>query len=175
VTLTASPASAIAYRHGEPVRLPASFDVEKGPIELDVRAEGYVAQKLQLDGTEPSKHVDLVRAGASLAPAAGAPSPAASVAWVGPTGTGSRPITTALIVAKQSAGGCARHGGPAGSGKVRVTFTPSGVASAQVQGAPFAGTAVGRCVEGVFRSVRFVPMDSSPAPMIIPFDIPEAR
>lgn len=58
----------------------------------------------------------------------------------------------ALSAAASQAGKCKRMGGPTGTGKVQVTFAPSGrVTSATVAGAPFAGTSVGGCVAAAFR------------------------
>ena len=62
---------------------------------------------------------------------------------------------SALTGAAGAAGGCKKPGGPTGTGKVQVTFAPSGrVTSATVMGAPFAGTAVGGCVAGAFRRAK---------------------
>jgi predicted Zn finger-like uncharacterized protein len=62
---------------------------------------------------------------------------------------------SALTGAAGAAGGCKKPGGPTGTGKVQVTFAPSGrVTSATVMGAPFAGTAVGGCVAAAFRRAK---------------------
>jgi hypothetical protein len=51
--------------------------------------------------------------------------------------------------------GCKKSDGPTGSGHIKITFAPTGsVASAQVDQPPFAGTAVGGCVAGKFRSAH---------------------
>ncbi len=51
--------------------------------------------------------------------------------------------------------GCKKGDGPTGSGHVKVTFGPNGtVQSAVVDQPPFAGTAVGGCVAGKFRSAH---------------------
>jgi predicted Zn finger-like uncharacterized protein len=61
----------------------------------------------------------------------------------------------ALTQAASNAASCKKPGGPTGSGKVQVTFATSGrVTSATVTGPPFAGTAVGGCVAGVFRRAK---------------------
>jgi predicted Zn finger-like uncharacterized protein len=61
----------------------------------------------------------------------------------------------ALSSAASSAGSCKRAGGPTGSGKVLVTFAPSGrVTTANVTGGSFGGTAVGGCVASIFRAAR---------------------
>jgi hypothetical protein len=50
---------------------------------------------------------------------------------------------------------CARPGGPAGSGRVSVTFGQNGlVVSAVVDQPPYAGTPTGECIARVFRGVR---------------------
>ena len=80
--------------------------------------------------------------------------------------------TSALGGAAGSAKSCKKPDGPTGSGKVKVTFAPSGnVTSAQVQGAPFAGTSVGGCVAGVFRSARVPPFSGAPVSVTKSFNI----
>jgi predicted Zn finger-like uncharacterized protein len=80
--------------------------------------------------------------------------------------------TSALGAAAGSARSCKKPDGPTGGGKVKVTFAPSGnVTSAQVQGAPFAGTSVGGCVAGVFRGARVPPFDGSPVTVTKSFTI----
>jgi predicted Zn finger-like uncharacterized protein len=62
---------------------------------------------------------------------------------------------SALGGAAGSAGACKKPGGPTGTGKVQVTFAPSGrVTNATVMGGPFAGTAVGGCVAAAFRRAK---------------------
>lgn len=68
-----------------------------------------------------------------------------------------------LTAAANSAGSCKKAGGPTGTGKVQVTFAPSGrVTSATVQGPPFAGTPVGGCVAGIFRKAKVPPFAGNP-------------
>jgi predicted Zn finger-like uncharacterized protein len=58
--------------------------------------------------------------------------------------------------------GC-KKGDLSGSGRVVVTFAPSGNAqSAVVSGAPFEGTPTGACVAGRFRGARVPPFSGSP-------------
>jgi hypothetical protein len=62
---------------------------------------------------------------------------------------------SALSTSASQATSCKRPGGPTGTGKVQVTFAPSGrVTSATVTGSSFGGTAVGGCVASVFRRAR---------------------
>lgn len=80
--------------------------------------------------------------------------------------------TSALGAAAGAAKGCKKPDGPTGSGKVKVTFAPSGnVTSASVQGPPFAGTAVGGCVASAFRSAKVPPFDGSPVSVTKSFSI----
>ena len=70
---------------------------------------------------------------------------------------------SALGSAASQAGGCKKAGGPTGTGKVQVTFAPSGrVTSATVMGSPFAGTAVGGCVAGAFRRAKVPAFSGNP-------------
>ncbi|WP_437815853.1 protein kinase domain-containing protein [Sorangium sp. So ce1078] len=63
VALAAVPETAVGYRNGVELKLPASIDVEQGQtVTIDIRAEGYVPSTVVLDGTEPSKLVKLVEA-----------------------------------------------------------------------------------------------------------------
>lgn len=69
----------------------------------------------------------------------------------------------ALSAAAANAASCAKPGGPTGSGKVQVTFAPSGrVTSAEVISGPFGGTAVGGCVATKFRAARVPAFSGSP-------------
>jgi len=61
--------------------------------------------------------------------------------------------TVALQHAEAEALSCRQPGDPAGSARVVITFAPSGrVTSANVGGAPFAGTRTGGCIAGRFRA-----------------------
>jgi hypothetical protein len=71
--------------------------------------------------------------------------------------------SAALGAAAGAAKGCKKADGPTGTARVKVTFAPSGnVTSATVQGPPFAGTSVGGCIAGSFRSAKIPPFDGSP-------------
>jgi predicted Zn finger-like uncharacterized protein len=71
--------------------------------------------------------------------------------------------SAALSRASGAARGCKKPDGPTGSGKVRVTFAPSGnVTSATVEGPPFAGTPVGGCIASAFRGARVPPFEGAP-------------
>ncbi|WP_437976785.1 protein kinase [Sorangium sp. So ce295] len=60
VALAAVPETAVGYRNGVELKLPASIDVEQGQtVTIDIRAEGYQPSTVVLDGTEPSKLVKL--------------------------------------------------------------------------------------------------------------------
>ncbi len=69
-------------------------------------------------------------------------------------------------------GGCAKPGGPTGSGTVLVQFRGNGsVQTAQVQGSPFAGTPVGACVAGRFFGARVPAFSGSAPPLTKSFTI----
>ncbi|MBN2195055.1 MAG: zinc-ribbon domain-containing protein [Polyangiaceae bacterium] len=79
----------------------------------------------------------------------------------------------ALSSAASAATSCKRAGGPTGTGKVQVTFAPSGrVTSANVVGGAFGGTSVGSCVASAFRSARVPPFSGSPVTVSKSFTIP---
>ncbi len=80
--------------------------------------------------------------------------------------------SAALGAAAGAAKGCKKADGPTGSGKVRVTFAPSGnVTSATVQGAPFAGTSVGGCIASAFRGAHVPPFSGDPVSVTKSFSI----
>jgi len=92
------------------------------------------------------------------------PAPAETAA----AGGGSAPFdrgaaVSALSGAASAAAGCKTADGPTGSGRVSVTFAPTGrVTTAVVEGAPFAGTSVGGCVASRFRGAKVPPFAGSP-------------
>lgn len=88
------------------------------------------------------------------APAAGKPAgPAFNVAAA----------KAALNNAAAGAAGCRAPAGPNGTGKVQVTFAPSGnVTSALIVAGPFGGTPVGSCVARTFRAAKVPAFDGSP-------------
>jgi predicted Zn finger-like uncharacterized protein len=62
--------------------------------------------------------------------------------------------------AAQASSSCKSSGGPTGSGKVQVTFAPSGrVTSARVVSGPFGGSSVGGCVARTFRAAKVPAFD----------------
>lgn len=79
---------------------------------------------------------------------------------------------SALSAAASSARSCKKPDGPTGTGKVKVTFAPSGnVTSATVDGPPFAGTAVGGCIASAFRGAHVPPFDGAPVSVSKTFSI----
>ncbi len=69
--------------------------------------------------------------------------------------------SSALSTAAAGAQACKLSGGPAGPGKVRLTFVNNGTAQGASVDEPFKGTPTGNCIEGVFRATR-VPVFSGP-------------
>ena len=68
---------------------------------------------------------------------------------------------SALSAASSSAQSCKKLGGPTGTGKVQVTFAPSGRVTSATAGPPFAGTSVGGCIAGIFRKATVPPFSGS--------------
>jgi hypothetical protein len=63
--------------------------------------------------------------------------------------------TAALDAAASEASRCKKEGDPSGTATVTVTFAPTGsVASASLNGPPFAGTATGDCIASTMRRVK---------------------
>jgi serine/threonine protein kinase len=79
----------------------------------------------------------------------------------------------ALSNAASSVGACRREGGPSGAGSASVTFSPDGPVSSVSLGAPFAGTAVGACVQNAFRSAHVPAFSGSAVTLSKSFRIPE--
>ncbi len=78
----------------------------------------------------------------------------------------------ALNSAAASSGGCRAPAGPSGTGKVQVTFAPSGnVTSALIISGPFGGTPVGSCVARTFRAAKVPAFDGSPMTVAKSFTI----
>ena len=77
----------------------------------------------------------------------------------------------ALGSAAASAGSCKRADGPTGSGKVSVTFAPSGRATATSVAGELAGTEVGGCVARLFRSAKVPPFTGDPVTVSKSFTI----
>ncbi len=69
---------------------------------------------------------------------------------------------SALSSIAASAASCKKPDGPTGSGKVAVTFAPSGKATTATIEGSFAGTSVGSCVAGRFRGAKVPPFAGSP-------------
>jgi hypothetical protein len=101
---------------------------------------------------------------ADEAPAEEAPKP--------PFDTGA--AKAALAGAAGNAANCKKPDGPTGSGKVTVTFSPSGRAtSANVTEGPFGGTPVGGCIAKLFRSAKVPAFSGDPVTVSKGFTIPE--
>ncbi|WP_437952379.1 zinc-ribbon domain-containing protein [Sorangium sp. So ce296] len=145
-------------------------------------AEEPAASAAAPDQPAPSaaaeKPADKGRPSSAPAPAAAADKPAAPkpAAEPAPSGGGGEfnrgAASSALGAAAGSAKSCKKAGGPTGTGKVKVTFAPSGnVTSAEVQGAPFAGTSVGGCVARLFRGARVPAFGGGPVSVSKSFTI----
>ncbi|MGC4070879.1 MAG: zinc-ribbon domain-containing protein [Polyangiaceae bacterium] len=78
----------------------------------------------------------------------------------------------ALNVAASQASSCKKPDGPTGTGKVQVTFAPSGRATtAVIVGGSFGGTPVGGCVSNVFKRARVPAFSGNPVTVSKSFSI----
>lgn len=68
----------------------------------------------------------------------------------------------ALGAAAGSAASCRSPDGPTGSGRVTVTFAPSGRATNAIVGGAFSGTSVGGCIARIFRGARVPKFSGGP-------------
>ena len=79
----------------------------------------------------------------------------------------------ALGSAASSVAGCKQSDGPSGRGKASVTFAPNGsVVSVSLPG-KFAGTAVGSCIQGLYRRAKLQPFTGGPVTLSSSFDVPD--
>ncbi|HSQ65228.1 MAG TPA: hypothetical protein VLM85_18535 [Polyangiaceae bacterium] len=69
---------------------------------------------------------------------------------------------------------CAPPGGPHGTGRVKITFAPSGVATkAELEQGIFAQTKVGECIVGRYLGARVPPFSGGPITVEKSFDVAE--
>jgi hypothetical protein len=82
----------------------------------------------------------------------------------GPTVTSAPPFdrVAAARALGVSVASCRRGDAPSGAGHVKVTFQPSGNASAVEVDAPYAGTATGSCIAQRFRGASVPPFAGAP-------------
>jgi predicted Zn finger-like uncharacterized protein len=157
------------------------------PAEAEKRAKDALAKA---EVKEPAKaEPPKETAGATKEPTASSSSPSASP---GPakeptksttppketsSGGGGKSFDVAaakssLSAAAANASSCAQPGGPKGSGKVQVTFAPSGrVTTATIVEGPFGGTSVGGCISSTFKRARVPAFDGGPTSVAKGFKI----
>jgi predicted Zn finger-like uncharacterized protein len=102
----------------------------------------------------------------SATPAAGEPKPAAGGAEFDTASA-----KTALTAAANNASSCKEAGGPTGSGKVSITFAPSGRPTSVAVTGDLAGTTVGSCVAKLFRAARVPPFSGDPVSVSKAFSV----
>ncbi|HEX6277747.1 MAG TPA: zinc-ribbon domain-containing protein [Polyangiaceae bacterium] len=78
---------------------------------------------------------------------------------------------TALTAAAANAGSCKEAGGPTGTGKVSITFAPSGRPTSVAVTGDLAGTTVGSCVAKLFRAARVPPFSGDPVSVSKAFSV----
>lgn len=115
---------------------------------------------------------------ASPAAASKPPEPAAAAAKPEPAPPASEGLAfdkgaalAALGAAAASAGSCKTPDGPTGTGKVSVTFAPSGRATATSVAGALAGTDVGGCVARLFRAAKVPAFSGDPVTVSKSFSI----
>jgi serine/threonine protein kinase len=120
------------------------------------------------------EHVELEETPTSAPQAAPATSPTAVAADPAMTSPFNRGAAIAQLNAVSGrAMGCASGGGPSGSGRANITFSPNGRAARVALGAPFVGTPVGQCVINVFQTARVPPFTGSPVTLPWSFRVRE--
>jgi eukaryotic-like serine/threonine-protein kinase len=92
----------------------------------------------------------------------------------GPAGPLNRGAAIAALgSAASSASSCRKADGPSGSGRASVTFAPNGsVVSVGLPG-KFAGTAVGTCIQGLYRRAKLQPFTGGPVTLSSSFNVPD--
>jgi hypothetical protein len=78
---------------------------------------------------------------------------------------------TALTAAANNASSCREATGPMGSGKVSITFAPSGRPTSVAVTGDLAGTSVGSCVARLFRAVRVPAFSGDPVSVSKTFSV----
>jgi hypothetical protein len=78
----------------------------------------------------------------------------------------------ALGAAATQVSSCKQEGGPHGAGTASVTFSTDGPVSSVRVSAPFAGTAVGSCVQALFKSAHVPAFSGSPVTLSKSFRVP---
>lgn len=79
---------------------------------------------------------------------------------------------TALANAAAQVNSCKQAGDPAGSGRVQVTFAPSGrVSNAELVSGPFGGSRIGGCVVSKFRQAKVPAFSGAPVTVARSFSI----
>jgi predicted Zn finger-like uncharacterized protein len=122
---------------------------KKKEEEKKKKKEDEEQKKKQQEEEEKKKKAEAETAAAANAPGGDKPFDRASA-------------NSALSSIASSVGSCKKGGDPSGTGKVAVTFAPSGKATtANVEGS-FAGTSLGGCVAARFRAAKVPPFSGNP-------------
>jgi eukaryotic-like serine/threonine-protein kinase len=79
----------------------------------------------------------------------------------------------ALGSAASSVSSCKKADGPSGSGRASVTFAPNGSVVSVALPGKFAGTAVGSCIQGLYRRAKLQPFTGGPVTLSSSFNVPD--
>jgi predicted Zn finger-like uncharacterized protein len=158
----AASASALAAKKEEPPKdEPKAEEKKEEPAATAAASAEPKKEDAKAEASKPETGKPGGGGGAAPPKKGEEPPPAAGASTAPPFSKAS--AISALGGAAGSAGACKKPGGPTGTGKVQVTFAPSGrVTSATVMGPPFAGTAVGGCVAGAFRRAKVPAFSGNP-------------
>jgi len=151
-TSAAPPASASAHAAAAP---PPAVAGAGAPTVVSPKAQtAPSAPPAAADANKPAEPAPALTGGA---PGTAAPAPA-------PEGAAfdKNAAIAALGAAAANAASCKQPNGPTGSGKVSVTFAPSGRATATNVAGALAGTEVGGCVARLFRGAKVPPFSGEP-------------
>jgi predicted Zn finger-like uncharacterized protein len=170
----AAAASALAEASAAPA--PEKKEAEPPPTAAAPEPSAAPAADAKSDKPDDSASKD-AKAGTASASKAGAKKDAkkeeAAPAPVADQPFNRGAAVSAMSAAASQAASCKKPGGPTGSGKATLTFSPTGrVTSATVDSAPFAGTAVGGCVASVFRRAKVPPFTGNSIKVSKSFTIP---
>jgi len=150
-------ASAASSASAAPSAAPSAAAIAQAttPKSQTPREPGAAAPKAS--GEKPSSEAEAPKEGASK-PSGGGEFDTASA-------------KTALTAAANNASSCREATGPMGSGKVSITFAPSGRPTSVAVTGDLAGTSVGSCVARLFRQVRVPAFSGDPVSVSKAFSV----
>jgi len=120
---------------------------------------------------EPEESVTLPEETEKPKPKKSAPAEAEPSGPLAPLNRGA--AIAALGSAASSVSSCKKTDGPSGSGRASVTFAPNGSVVSVALPGKFAGTAVGTCIQGLYRRAKLQPFTGGPVTLNSSFNVPD--